>query len=39
MTCFWIARVCSSVEPAGSWTIVMIEPWSSSGRYPVGILR
>ncbi len=31
-TFVWTSWVCSSVEPTGSWTWVMMEPWSSSGR-------
>jgi len=36
-SCVITASVCSRVDPGGSWTMAIIIPWSSSGRYDVGI--
>ena len=40
--CFWMRSITSSVRPnvapGGSCTRVKAEPWSSSGRKPVGSL-
>jgi len=37
--CFVTASVCSSVEPTGIITCASKIPWSSSGRYAVGMRR